>query len=260
MNKAVRWHLVPPLCLVVCKGTVKLEVLVRGHLRHLCEAVPSQELAHLQQQVLAGDGGAHDMSESSGHGPCCLVGRASRLNVGTGLVVFAAGDHYNLSIRRCGWPTTRTSVTTPHLRASQPSGICRSGHLEREVQRCPTVATIEEHPKAAGLRQMLDQQAVKFIVTDLPCSLEVARDQGVILAGDFISAPIGSAAAVTTVVQKQLVSASDSLGEPTHGREYVGLGRHHVCAIIPQSTDLAILELEGLLQDSDHRLGIVDAA
>mmetsp|Transcript_42028 Transcript_42028/g.98116 ORF Transcript_42028/g.98116 Transcript_42028/m.98116 type:complete len:213 (-) Transcript_42028:849-1487(-) len=212
MNKAMRWHLVPLLCLIVCKGTVKLEVLVRGHLRHLGEAVPSQELAHLQQQVLAGDGGANDMSESGGHGPCCLVSRASRLDVGTRLVVFAARDHHNLSIRRGGWPTAWTSVTTPQLCASQPFRIRGSGHLESKVQCCPTVATIEDHPQAAALWQVLDQQAVKIIVADLPCSLEVARNQGVILAGDFISTPIGSAATMTTVVQKQLVSASDSLG------------------------------------------------
>eukprot|EP00405_Crypthecodinium_cohnii_P034481 CAMPEP_0206525628 /NCGR_PEP_ID=MMETSP0325_2-20121206/143_1 /ASSEMBLY_ACC=CAM_ASM_000347 /TAXON_ID=2866 /ORGANISM="Crypthecodinium cohnii, Strain Seligo" /LENGTH=130 /DNA_ID=CAMNT_0054020437 /DNA_START=398 /DNA_END=790 /DNA_ORIENTATION=- len=121
------------------------------------------------------------------------------------------------------------------------------------------MAAIQDHVHLHSSLQRLHDVLVKLIIDNLPCTLEVARNQSVIHAALFVPVGVFDAAAMATVVEEEDV-ASLGLGcEPSQSGQDVRLRRHNVRAIVPQSADLTVLEAHALLEDAHNSLGIVDA-
>mmetsp|Transcript_25687 Transcript_25687/g.73327 ORF Transcript_25687/g.73327 Transcript_25687/m.73327 type:complete len:287 (-) Transcript_25687:173-1033(-) len=132
--------------------------------------------------------------------------------------------------------------------------------LVRQVQSRAAVATIQDDPHAHTLGQRLDDAGVQLVVGDLSRLLEVARDQRVVHTGRLVAVRVLDLSAMAAVVEEQLIPCDRLGSEPCQGRQDIFLGGHHVRAVVAEPADLIVLESEGVLQDADDGLRIVDAA
>mmetsp|Transcript_115642 Transcript_115642/g.332117 ORF Transcript_115642/g.332117 Transcript_115642/m.332117 type:complete len:398 (+) Transcript_115642:311-1504(+) len=235
---------------------IQLQELFRAHLRDLLVAVLLQEVSHLVQQVADRHGPVDAMSEGRRHGAGGLRrAHAAALDIGRSLRVLAARNHEHLCPRlwRCA-PRCRLLL--------QVEPLVVGGDLRRvrQVQGGAAVATVQDHPHVHTLRQWLNDVIIQLVVSDHSRALEIARDQRVVLAAAFIAVFVIYLAAMAAVMEKELVALCGALRQPTEGRQYVGFGRHHVRPVVAQATDLVVLEAEGILQDADHGVGIVNAS
>mmetsp|Transcript_79699 Transcript_79699/g.178276 ORF Transcript_79699/g.178276 Transcript_79699/m.178276 type:complete len:587 (+) Transcript_79699:289-2049(+) len=198
--------------------------------------------------------------EGSGHRTRCLCdAHGAGLDVGGGLCVLAAREHDDIGLRlpcqASAWCLAGGVLVALHRAA-----VGRHLDLEAQVQGGAAVAAVEHDPEAAAGGQVLHEEAVELVVHDLAGALEVAGDEGVVLAAALVAVRVALPAAVAAVVQEHLVAGRGALGEPAEGGEHVGPRGQGVRVVVAQPADLRVLEVEGLLQHGDHGVRVVDAA